>query len=251
MRLRILSFFLFLVFLGSWCQTSLARPKFEEIYARIWVSSIEEKGRLLKEKGLDVDAAGPDWVDVVIDSKRLEDLRSKGFEVEVEYWTPEERSVALFGPDWDLQFTTYQQMVDQMEQAALDHPGMLRLDTLGYSVDGRMILGAKISDNPDQEENEPEFRIIACHHGNEYMSVEMALLMLAHLTDNYGSDPQATHLVDDLETWIIPMMNPDGKSGSRMTLMPLPKIIRWNTSNPDTSISMKPSGMNSCKRIPH
>ncbi len=212
MRLRILSFFLFLVFLGFWCQTSLARPRFEEIYARVWVSSIEEKGRLLKEKGLDVDAAGPNWVDVVIDSKRLEELRSKGFEVEVEYWTPEERSVALFGPDWDLQFTTYQQMVDQMEQAGLDHPGMLRLDTLGYSVQGRMILGAKISDNPDQEENEPEFRIIACHHGNEYMSVEVALLMLAHLTDNYGSDPQATHLVDDLEIWIIPMMNPDGRT---------------------------------------
>lgn len=166
----------------------------------------------MKEKGLDVDAAGPNWVDVVIDSKRLQDLRSKGFEVEVQFWTPEARSVALFGLDWDLQFTSYEQMVDQMKQAAVDHPGILTLDTLGYSVEGRMILGAKISDIPDQEENEPEFRIIGCHHGNEYMSVEMALLMLEYLTDNYESDSQTTHLVNDLEIWIIPMMNPDGRT---------------------------------------
>jgi hypothetical protein len=163
-----------------------------------------------------VDAAGPNWVDVVIDSNRLEGLRSKGFNLEVQYWTPEERSVALFGPDWDLQFTTYPQMVDQMEQAASDHPDILILDTLGYSVQGRMILGAKISGNPSQEENEPEFRLIGNHHGNEYMSVEMPLNMLHYLTDNYGSIPQITHLVDDLEIWIIPMMNPDGRTaGSR------------------------------------
>ena len=58
------------------------------------------------------------------------------------------------------------------------------LDTLGYSIQGRMILGAKVSGNPALEENEPEFRIIGNHHGNEYKSVEMALLMLEYLTDN-------------------------------------------------------------------
>jgi hypothetical protein len=102
--------------------------------------------------------------------------------------------------------------VAEMEQAAADHPGIVILDTLGYSVQGRMILGAKVSDNPSIDENEPEFRIIGNHHGNEYMSVEMPLLMLQYLTDNYGSNSQVTHLVNDRETWIIPMMNPDGNT---------------------------------------
>ncbi|MCK4404645.1 MAG: carboxypeptidase regulatory-like domain-containing protein [candidate division Zixibacteria bacterium] len=188
----------------------------EEIYARVWVTSVEEKGRLLGEKGLVVDAAGPNWVDVVIDSERLDDLLAKGYNVEVIFWTPEERNVALFGKDWEKQWHTYSTMVAEMEQAASDHPDIMILDTLGYSVQNRMILGVKISDNPALEDDEPEFRIIGCHHGNEYMSVEMALLMLEYLTDNYGSVPQVTHLVNDLEIWIIPMMNPDGRTaGSR------------------------------------
>jgi hypothetical protein len=185
---------------------------FEEIYARVWVSSLEEKGRLLGERGLSVDAAGPDWVDVVIDSERLDDLLAKGYNVKVVFWTPEERNTKLFGKDWDLQFHTYNDLVAEMQQAASDHASIMILDTLGYSIQGRMILGAKISDNPALEEDEPEFRILGNHHGNEYMSVEMGLLMLEYLTDNYGSDPQVTHLVDDMETWIIPMMNPDGRT---------------------------------------
>jgi hypothetical protein len=185
---------------------------FEEIYARVWVSSIEEKGRLLGERGLDVDAAGPDWLDVIVNSEQLDNLLAKGYDVRVTYWSAEERNLALFGPKGDKQFHSYSDQVAEMQQAALDHSNIMILDTLGYSIQGRMILGAKVSDNPTLEENEPEFRIIGCHHGNEYMSVEMALLMLEYLTDNYGSDPQATHLVNDMETWIIPMMNPDGRT---------------------------------------
>ncbi len=184
----------------------------EEIYARVWVTSTEEKARLFGERGLDIDGAGPDWVDVVLDSRLLQELQEKGYNVEVVYRTPEERNIALFGKDWDRQFHSYSELVTEMLQAASDHPGIVILDTLGYSVQGRMILGAKVSDNPAAEENEPEFRIIGNHHGNEYMSVEMGLLMLEYLTDNYGSDPQVTHLVNDMETWIIPMMNPDGRT---------------------------------------
>ncbi len=206
----ILIFALVLISVVLWQSSKVMA--FEEIYARVWVSSVEEKGRLLGEKGLIVDAAGPNWVDVIIDSERLDDLLTKGYNVEVVFWTPEERNVALFGKDWDKQFHTYTTMVSEMQQAALDHPDIMILDTLGYSVEGRMILGAKISDNPTLEEDEPEFRIIGCHHGNEYMSVEMPLLMLEYLTDNYGSVPQVTHLINDLETWIIPMMNPDGRT---------------------------------------
>jgi hypothetical protein len=224
MRLKIVLFFVFMAVVVLLFQNSSVAQNFlkipplagEEIYARVWVSSIEEKGRLLGEKGLDVYAAGPNWVDVVVDSKRLEELRSKGFKVEVQYWTPEERNIALFGPNWNLAFRTYDQMVTEMQQAATDHPNMVILDTLGYSVQGRMILAVKVSDNPGLEEDEPEFRIIGNHHGNEYMGVEMGLNMLQYLTDNYGSIPQVTHLVNDLETWIIPMMNPDGRTaGSR------------------------------------
>jgi hypothetical protein len=215
MKFKTALVFAFIIFSVILLQTSKALA-FEEIYARISVASIEEKASLLGEKGLDVAGAGPGWVDVVVDSRRLTDLIANGYNVEVQYWTPEERNVALYGPDWDKAFHTYEQIITEMQQAALDHPNIVKLDTLGYSVQGRLILGAKISDNPAVEENEPEFRIIGLHHGNEYMSFEIALNMLQYLTDNYGSITQVTHLVNDLETWIIPMMNPDGRvAGTR------------------------------------
>ena len=211
MRLRSMILLASVTVLVVLCQAPAAEA-FEEIYARVWVSSVEEKGALLAERGLIVDAAGADWVDVVIDSRQLDDLVQKGYNIEVVYRSAEERNVTLFGRDWDRQFHSYSDMVAEMQQAASDHADIMILDTLGYSVQGRMILGAKISDNPALEENEPEFRIIGNHHGNEYMSVEMGVLMLEYLTDNYGSNPQVTHLVDDLEIWIIPMMNPDGRT---------------------------------------
>ena len=196
-------------------QTSKALA-FEEIYARVSIGSIEEKGRLLGERGLDVADAGPEWVDVVINSQQLSELIAKGYNVQVQYWTPEERNIAVLGPNWDLDFPSYNQLVTDMEQVAIDHPNIVILDTLGYTVQGRMILAAKVSDNPTQEENEPEFRIIGNHHGNELMGIQIGLNMLHYLTENYGSNTQVTHLVNDLETWIIPMMNPDGRtSGTR------------------------------------
>ena len=99
------------------CQGSAAAA-FEEIYARVWVSSIEEKVRLLDERGLIIDAAGPNWVDVVIDSGQLGDLVAKGYDVEVVYGSPQERNVALFGVDWDRQFHSYADQVTEMLQAA-------------------------------------------------------------------------------------------------------------------------------------
>ncbi|MFH1336952.1 MAG: M14 family zinc carboxypeptidase [Candidatus Zixiibacteriota bacterium] len=184
----------------------------EEIYTRVWVSSMEEKARLLGEKGLDVASAGPGWVDVVVGSQRLNELIAKGYNVQVQYWTPEEKNIALYGSDWNKAFHTYDQLVTEMLLVASTYPNIVILDTLGYTVQGRMILGAKVSDNPTQEENEPEFRIIGNHHGNEYMGIEIGLNMLHYLTDNYGTNTQVTHLVNDLETWIIPMMNPDGRT---------------------------------------
>ncbi|MFH1100443.1 MAG: M14 family zinc carboxypeptidase [Methanobacteriota archaeon] len=107
-------------------------------------------------------------------------------------------------------FHTYDQMVADLQQIASTYPLITRLYDLGRSVQGRTIYGLKITDNPTVEENEPEFRIIGAHHGNEKMAAEVPLEMCWYLTQNYGSVPLVTHLVDEREIWIIPIMNVDG-----------------------------------------
>jgi len=123
-------------------------------------------------------------------------------------------------------FHDYNSMVSAMEAIAADYPEIVRLDTLGWSVEGRMILGAKITDNPDIEENEPEFRVLGLHHGDEFMAEEIPLELLEHLASGYGNDPMVTNLVNTIETWIVPMVNPDGR-------MATPYATRYNANGED------------------
>jgi hypothetical protein len=113
-------------------------------------------------------------------------------------------------------FHTYSELTDELHNIENSYPSITELYNLGSSVQGRTIWGLKITDNPDIEENEAEVRICGCHHGNELMSVELPLMLAWYMVDNYESDPNIQDLVDNRETWIIPMVNPDGREmGSR------------------------------------
>lgn len=111
-------------------------------------------------------------------------------------------------------FTNYAALTTQLQDIEDTYPDIAKLYDLGQSVQGRTIWGLKITDNPTIEEDEPEVRICGCHHGNELMSVELPLLLAWYLVDNYGSDPYIEGLVDNRETWIIPMVNPDGREAN-------------------------------------
>ncbi|DAC72526.1 MAG TPA: hypothetical protein DSN98_04875 [Thermoplasmata archaeon] len=117
------------------------------------------------------------------------------------------KHTAEFGRD----FHSYSQMTTALQNIADTYPDITHLYNLGQSVQGRIIWGLKITDNPDIEENEPEVRICGLHHGNEFMSAELPLNLAYHLVQNYSVDPAITDLVDNREIWIIPMVNPDGR----------------------------------------
>lgn len=115
-----------------------------------------------------------------------------------------------------LDFHNYNQMTTELQNIAATYPSITQLYDLGHSVQGRVLWGLKITDNLDIEEDEPEVRICGLHHGNEYMGAEVPISLAQYLTQNYGSDPIITNLVDNREIWIIPMVNPDGReAGTR------------------------------------
>jgi len=120
-------------------------------------------------------------------------------------------------------FHTYSDLTDELQNIENSYPSITKLYNLGDSVHGRTIWGLKITDNPDIEENEAEVRICGCHHGNELMSVELPLMLAWYMVDNYESDPYIQDLVDNRETWIIPMVNPDGRE----------VITRYNSNGVD------------------
>ena len=108
------------------------------------------------------------------------------------------------------QYRTYSQIGAFMQRVAADHPDITRFYDLGLSEEGRHIWAIQITDDPDVEEDEPEFRYISTMHGDEWVGNEMCLFFIDLLTEGYGVDPDITDLVDEIDIWIVPLMNPDG-----------------------------------------
>ncbi|MCK5261095.1 MAG: PKD domain-containing protein [Thermoplasmatales archaeon] len=172
-----------------------------------------ELGKLI-DQGLDIVDVKDSKVTAYISNIELEWLHEFGFKPKILFENLAEMNEKMFPPEFVLQFHSYSQMTDELQDIADTYPSIANLYVLGSSVQGRTIWGLKITDNPDIEENEPEVRICGCHHGNEFMSVELPLLLAWHLVDNYASDPNIEDLVDNREIWIIPMVNPDGREAS-------------------------------------
>ena len=113
-------------------------------------------------------------------------------------------------PAADSSYHDYAEMVAELQQAASDHPAIFSLFSIGLTQEGRTVWAGKISDNVGVDEDEPEVLFTHHQHAREHLTVEMALYTLKMLTDEYGTDPQITNLVDNREIWIVFDMNPDG-----------------------------------------
>lgn len=89
-------------------------------------------------------------------------------------------------------------------------PALARVHELGRTHQGRPVLGLKISDRPEHDEDEPTVLLNGAHHGSELMAIEYALDAVQQLLETYASDPAVKRRVDALEIWVVPLVNPDG-----------------------------------------
>ncbi|MFZ0391041.1 MAG: M14 family zinc carboxypeptidase, partial [Calditrichia bacterium] len=112
-------------------------------------------------------------------------------------------------------FTEMQAQLDSMIQL---YPQLVsKKDTIGNSYLGKPIVAVKISDNPNAQENEPEVLFTALHHAREPQGMMTLLYYMWHLLENYGSDAEATFLVNNRQIWFVPVVNPDGYYHNQQT----------------------------------
>jgi hypothetical protein len=162
--------------------------------------------------GLDPAGHGPGTsLDFVLTPADVAQVRSLGFDpVPVVRGGPQGAPLSpLAKPGLGL-YHTYSEAVAEMSAYAASHPSIAMLDTIGTSIEGRPIVGIKISDQVGVDESEPEALIVGCHHARELMSVEVPLYVMRRLLDDYATDPVIHALVDSRQIWIIPVVNPDG-----------------------------------------
>lgn len=107
-------------------------------------------------------------------------------------------------------YPTYQQYVDTMLYFANAYPAICKLDTIGTSGAGRLILVVKISKDVNTTGAKPQFLYTSSIHGDELTGYIGMLHLIDYLLTNYGTDPRITSMVDNIEIFINPLANPDG-----------------------------------------
>jgi hypothetical protein len=147
---------------------------------------------------------------------------------------------------WD-SYPTYDAYVQMMYQFQTQYPDLCRIIDAGTTVQGRKILFAKISDNVDIDEDEPEFMYSSSMHGDETTGYILTLRLIDSLLSTYNSNARIKNLVDNIEIWINPLGNPDGTYRSGNTTVN--GATRYNANNidinrnfPDPAAGQHPDG---------
>ncbi|MCW8985181.1 MAG: M14 family zinc carboxypeptidase [Thermoanaerobaculales bacterium] len=110
-------------------------------------------------------------------------------------------------------YPSYPQYEALLHKFANDDPSLCRLVDLGPTtslIHPHRLWALIVSDNPGDEENEPEVLLTSSMHGDETTGFVLMLRLIDHLLRGYGDDPDITELVDHTEIWINPLANPDG-----------------------------------------
>jgi hypothetical protein len=107
-------------------------------------------------------------------------------------------------------YPSYTDYVAMMQAFAANHPALCRLDTIGTSINGKLVLALKISDNVKTDEPEPEVFYSSSIHGDELGGFILMMRLADSLLSAYPSSQRIKNMVDDLEIWINPLANPDG-----------------------------------------
>ncbi len=119
-------------------------------------------------------------------------------------------------------YRTFEEVVAELRDLVAAHPDILSIMDLGAvfpngdgspktTWEGRKLWAVKLSDNPHiNESSEPKVLYTGAHHAREWITVEAVMYALNRLVDHYGNNATVTTLVDSVEMWFVPVVNPDG-----------------------------------------
>jgi hypothetical protein len=105
-------------------------------------------------------------------------------------------------------------IIKKMQSLQKQYPTLISLIEIGKSSEGRPLMFAKLT-APARAgvlapSLRPEFKYVANMHGDEIVGRELMIKLIEDLAKNYGSDNRITKLLDSVQIYIMPSMNPDG-----------------------------------------
>ncbi len=108
----------------------------------------------------------------------------------------------------------YQEMLNELDDMAAQYPNLITIKSPISNFlthEGRPIYYVKISDNPNTDDtSEPNVLYTSIHHAREPLSMSQTIFYMWYLLENYSTNEEVKYLVDNMEMYFVPCINPDG-----------------------------------------
>lgn len=203
-----ISLFVIILSVLLMAQTAFSADKY--IQAKI---TFETPDQMLLIKGLHLDIVwrGDHSVDIVTDDTEIAELQKLGLKVEIVHEDLSEFYRSRFADKHYTGYLSLSSIESELMFLKYLYPDLITDKiSIGTTYEGRNIYAVKVSDNPDVDEDEPEILYAGAIHAREGITPLIILDFITHLLENYGTDPEATYLVDNREMWFVAVINPDG-----------------------------------------
>ncbi len=181
----------------------------------------------LLQSGADVaHQAGPSGAVVVLHGRRDRvRLREAGFS-----WVPLPSADSRIGrtgasedqglPSGRSTYRVYDDYVREMRTLAEQNPGLVKLHSLGTTLDGEEILGLEIALNVAEPNGRPVFLQFGLHHAREWPSGELPMEFALDVVSKLkGGDARIAAIAAQSRLMVVPVVNVDGFRVSRGSVL--------------------------------
>ncbi|MBL7982728.1 MAG: immune inhibitor A [Flavobacteriales bacterium] len=108
-------------------------------------------------------------------------------------------------------YFTWEELIANLDAMHALFPGLISAkQAIGTTHEGRSLYMVRISNAPDVDQEKPEVLYDALHHAREPASLSQLIFYMWHLLESYGTDEEVTYLLNNLELYFVPCVNPDG-----------------------------------------
>ncbi len=136
-------------------------------------------------------------------------------------------------------YPTYADYVTMMNEFATNNPSLCKVENIGATGEGdKSLLFVKLSDNVNNNEQEPRVMYTSSMHGDEIAGYPMMLNLIDYILGAYNDTSHPKHaeiknLLDNNEVWINPLANPDGTFRNSANNTSVANATRGNANNVD------------------
>ncbi len=145
---------------------------------------------------------------IVLEVETIDEIQSGDIEKTV--GAPSEDTVLEEGYPFPEEYPTVQQLNDWYDDIVDEYPEITKNINIGESYEGRDMWVIKVSDDVEEEQDEPSIFIHGNLHTREWSTNQASAYFLWRLVEDYGSNDTITWLVDNRQIYVAPMTNPDG-----------------------------------------